>query len=365
MDPAVFRLLCMGLALVATLASAQNVQPPQRVPSFREAPGLTPGPTRLCERYSGLPTPAAHQGTGPHAGLPAGMVALPGGRFMMGSERFYPEERPRREVQVHPFAIQRHEVTNAQFASFVKATGYRTVAERALAPHQFPHLSAQQRQPGSLVFLQPSKARDRGTPGAGWHWMAGASWRAPAGPGSAIEGREHHPVVHVAFEDAMAYARWAGQDLPTEAEWEYAARGALIDADYTWGNDPRARDPKGRPLANHWQGPFPMNDLAEDGYRGQAPVGCFPPNGFGLFDMAGNVWELTKDDYADAGGPMAGMKVAKGGSYLCADDFCGRYRPAARTPHGLDTGMQHVGFRTVWRAPSGEHTAARRPRSPQ
>lgn len=296
----------------------------------------------LCARYSGQPSASSGE-------LPAGMVALSGGTFLMGSERFYPEERPRREVTVGPFAILRHEVTNAQFAAFVAATGYRTVAERPLDRRQFPNLDAKQRMPGSLVFRQPKAVTDLLDLSQWWIWVPGAFGRAPSGPGSSINQRMNHPVVHIAFEDAMAYARWAGQDLPTEAEWEFAARGGLPGADYTWGQDKARRGADGRPLANNWQGLFPMKDFAEDGYHGTAPVGCFPPNGFGLFDMAGNVWELTKDDYKDLSGPYAGMKVAKGGSFLCADNFCGRYRPAARTPHGIDTGMQHVGFRTVWK----------------
>ncbi len=315
-------------------------------------------PSRLCTGYAGLPPVARASADRQAPALPPGMVALPGGRFTMGSDRFYPEERPLREAQVGPFAIQRHEVTNAQFAAFVAATGYRTVAERPLDPRQYPKLSQQEREPGSLVFRQPATVRDMVDISQWWAWTPGASWRAPDGPGSSTKGRNNHPVVQVALEDAMAYARWAGQDLPTEAEWEYAARGGLAGADYTWGNDKHARDAPGRPLANHWQGIFPVKDLGEDGHRGSAPVGCYPPNGFGLFDMAGNAWELTQDDYADTRGPYAGMKVAKGGSFLCADNFCGRYRPAARTPHGIDTGMQHVGFRTVWRGAAG---AAARP----
>jgi formylglycine-generating enzyme required for sulfatase activity len=319
---------------------------------------------RLCDAYKGLPLATAaaagssslrgSASSAPAAaaaavGPPPGMVALPGGRFMMGSDRFYREERPLREAQVGPFAILRHEVTNAQFAAFVAATGYKTVAERPLDAKQFPKLQPQERLPGSLVFRQPAQVRDMVDISQWWAWTPGASWRAPTGPGSTVKGRDNHPVVHIAFEDALAYARWTGQDLPTEAEWEYAARGGLDGADYTWGTDKARRDADGKPLANHWQGLFPVKDLKEDGHAGAAPVGCFEPNGFGLYDMAGNVWELTRDDYADARGPYAGMKVAKGGSFLCADNFCGRYRPAARTPHGADTGMQHVGFRTVWR----------------
>ena len=225
-----------------------------------------------------------------------------------------------------------------------------TVAERPLDAKQFPSLPRDKLLPGSLVFRQPDHVRDMVDLSQWWAWTPGAHWRAPEGPGSSIRGRENHPVVHIAFEDAMAYARWARQDLPTEAEWEYAARGGLAEADYTWTEQQRKQSIK--PLANHWQGLFPVKNLNEDGYSGTAPVGCFVPNGFGLFDMAGNVWEVTKDEYADANGPYVGMKVAKGGSFLCADNFCGRYRPAARTPHGIDTGMQHVGFRTVWRGPA-------------
>lgn len=299
---------------------------------------------RLCSTDVGKPTAARADP------LPAGMVALPGGKFKMGSDRFYREERPLRDAEVGPFAILRHEVTNAQFAAFVAATGYKTVAERPLDAKQFPTLPRDKLLPGSLVFRQPDHVRDMVDLSQWWAWTPGAHWRAPEGPGSSIRGRENHPVVHIAFEDAMAYARWARQDLPTEAEWEYAARGGLAEADYTWTEQQRKQSIK--PLANHWQGLFPVKNLNEDGYSGTAPVGCFVPNGFGLFDMAGNVWEVTKDEYADANGPYVGMKVAKGGSFLCADNFCGRYRPAARTPHGIDTGMQHVGFRTVWRGPA-------------
>lgn len=318
------------LALAITAALPANAAAP-----------LPDSAQRLCQPYSGQPAGGRQDG-----GAPPGMVALKGGRFKMGSDRFYREERPLREAEVAPFWILRHEVTNAQFTAFVRASGYKTVAERPLDPRQYPKLSKEQLLPGSLVFRQPERVKDTGDLSQWWTWTPGASWRAPEGPGSSIHRRMNHPVVHIAFEDATAYAQWAGQDLPTEAEWEYAARGGLVDADYTWG---MKKAPSIKPLANHWQGIFPVKNTKEDGYEGTAPVGCFPPNGFGLFDTAGNAWELTKDDYADTSGPYAGMKVAKGGSFLCSDDFCGRYRPAARTPHGIDTGMQHVGFRTVWR----------------
>jgi len=293
----------------------------------------------LCQRYRGIPDDRQADGR-----LPPGMVRLPGARFLMGSERHYPEEMPLREVTVRSFAIQRHPVTNAQYRRFVAATGYVTVAERTLTAREFPHLRPEERRPGSLVFRKPSAVSDFVDVNQWWQWTPGANWRAPTGQGSIAP--PNHPVVHVAFEDAMAYVRWAGQDLPTEAEWEYAARGGLHGATYAWGN---AERPGGRSAANHWQGTFPLEDSGEDGFKGIAPVGCFAPNGFGLYDMTGNVWQLTKDDYADGAGPRAGMKVIKGGSYLCADNFCGRYRPAARSPHGIDTGLQHVGFRTVWR----------------
>ncbi len=275
------------------------------------------------------------------------MIAIPGGRFTMGAENFYPEERPLRDVVVEGFSIQAHEVTNAQFSAFVAATGYVTVAERPLDARDFPTLSAAQRAPGSLVFAPRDDVVDLNDFTQWWAWRPGASWRHPAGPDSSLAGLENHPVVHVAFEDAMAYARWAGAALPSEAQWERAARGGLNGADYVWGD--RARDAQGRPRANHWQGVFPMRDAAEDGYAGAAPVGCFEPNGFGLYDMAGNVWELTTDDYADARGPQPGAKVGRGGSFLCSDTYCGRYRPAARIPIATDSGMQHVGFRVIAR----------------
>jgi formylglycine-generating enzyme required for sulfatase activity len=280
-------------------------------------------------------------------------------------------------VGVDAFALDRFEVTNAQFGAFVVATGYRTVAERPLDPAAFPGAPAEHLVPGSMVFTPTPGPVDLRHLSQWWTWMPGASWRAPEGPGSTIEGRLDHPVVHIAHEDAEAYAAWAGGRLPTEAEWEFAARGGLDGAKYTWGDEAR---PSGRMLANTWDGPdFPWRSTGESGFLRTAPVGSFPPNGFGLHDMAGNVWEWTDDWWTshhppDAekpccvpvnprGGDMASSfdpaqpqfriprKVIKGGSHLCADNYCLRYRPAARRPQMIDTGMSHIGFRCAW--PSG------------
>ena len=289
------------------------------------APPLTP-PTQACSPP------------------PVGDVALPGGTFLMGADPLLPDEGPPREVAVGPFRIDRTEVTNRQFAEFVRATGYVTLAERPADPRLYPGIDPAARRPSSLVFMTGAAGDGAG---AGWRVVPGANWRRPGGPGTSLAGLGDRPVTHVAYEDALAYARWRGRDLPTEAEWEYAARGGLAGARYTWGDRPPS---PGAPMANHWQGPFPVQDTGEDGHVGRsAPVGCYPPNGFGLYDMAGNVWEWTKDraDTATADGVAA--HVIKGGSYLCADDFCFRYRPAARQPGPPDTGASHIGFRTVSR----------------
>ena len=295
----------------------------------------------------------------------AGMVAIPSGRFAMGAAGLRPEEGPPRPVTVAAFRIDRSEVTNAAFARFVAATGYRTLAERPLDPAAYPGLTAAQRRPSSLVFV--GAAVRSADPGQWWRVIPGADWRHPEGPRSSIRGKEAWPVVHIAWADALAYARWLGRDLPTEAEWEYAARGGLTDQPYVWGAAPVAG---GQPRANTWQGVFPALDTGGDGYKAQAaPVGCYPPNGYGLVDMAGNVWEWTRDwfrpglDAADDPGrggppqvraldpdePGVAKHVIKGGSFLCSDDYCFRYRPAARSPGPPDTGASHVGFRTVLR----------------
>jgi formylglycine-generating enzyme required for sulfatase activity len=283
-----------------------------------------------------------------------GMAPVPGGAFTMGSEAFYPEERPVREVAVEGFWIDRHPVTVAEFRRFVKATGHVTLAEHPPDPADYPDADPALLVPGSLVF--------RPTPGPvalddwrrWWHWVPGACWRRPEGPGSDVYTRARHPVVHIAHADAEAYAAWAGKALPTEVEWERAARGGLDGAVYTWGDDPA---PAGGPMANTWQGEFPWR-----GHRGTSPVGRFPANGFGLHDMAGNVWEWTADAWAAADaagscctaaepGAQIPRRVIKGGSHLCAPSYCLRYRPAARQGEAVDSSTSHIGFRCVVRSP--------------
>jgi sulfatase modifying factor 1 len=302
------------------------------------------------------------------------MVWIPPGSFRMGSDHHYPEERPVHTVATDGFWIDRYTVTNHDFAQFVADTGYTTVAERDLDPAHYPGAPADNLRAGSLVFTPTTGPVDLRHLSQWWTWTPGASWHAPEGPGSSVAGRPDHPVVHVAHEDARAYAAWAGKALPTEAEWERAARGGLDGADFVWGD---AAMPGGEPPANWWQGEFPWQNTAGDGFVGLAPVGSFAPNAFSLYDMAGNVWEWTEDWYtahhseeADEpccvpvnprGGSEDGSydpaqpqfriprKVIKGGSFLCADNYCRRYRPAARRPQMIDTGMSHIGFRCVRR----------------
>ena len=303
------------------------------------------------------------------------MVWIPGGIFKMGSERFYPEEKPVHEVCVDGFWMDRYAVTNEKFARFVADTGYATVAERTPDAKDYPGAPPESLVPGAMIFHKTRGRVDTRDYSQWWKWVPGANWSHPFGPQSSIEGIENHPVVHVADEDAQAYARWAGKELPTEAEWEFAARGEIDGADFTWGN---GHFPNGKAMANTWQGEFPWQNLLVDGYEGTAPVGSFPPNGYDLYDMAGNVWEWTVDWFIPVHGqgkiksccgPVSNprivspdssydpaqpefhipRKVVKGGSFLCAPNYCLRYRPAARQPQMIDSGMSHLGFRCVIR----------------
>ena len=306
----------------------------------------------------------------------ADAVDLQGGEFIMGSDHHYPEEAPAHPVRVDAFRIDRHQVTNRQYAEFIGATDYVTIAERPLNPSDYPGAPVENLSPGSLVFTPTTGPVDLRHLSQWWTWTPGASWRHPEGPGSGIGDRLDHPVVHIAHEDATAYTEWAGAALPTEAQWEYAARGGLEGAIFTWGDEPR---PDGRIMANTWDGPdFPWRSTGESGWLRTAPVGSFPANGYGLYDMAGNVWEWTSDWWTEQhpapaehtccvpqnprGGDAKGSldqhqpqfaiprKVIKGGSHLCADSYCLRYRPAARRPQMIDTGMSHIGFRCIRRA---------------
>ncbi|MET4428485.1 formylglycine-generating enzyme family protein [Mycolicibacterium sp. 624] len=287
-----------------------------------------------------------------------GFAWIPAQTALLGSDAHYPEEGPVREATVEGFWMQTHQVSNADFAAFVEATGYVTIAERPIDPADFPDAPPENLQPGSMVFHRTPGPVDLRHLNQWWTWTPGACWNHPRGPKSTLRNREHHPVVHVAFEDAEAYAEWAGLALPTETQWEVAARGGLSGATYTWGDAPEG---PGERLANYWHGEFPY--LPDTGYGTTQPVGSFTPNDYGLFDMAGNVWEWTLDwwtdtralesccaaDSYDPNQPQfqIGRKVIKGGSFLCADSYCLRYRPAARRPQMVDTGMSHIGFRCV------------------
>jgi formylglycine-generating enzyme required for sulfatase activity len=300
---------------------------------------------------------------------PAGMVWIPPGEFTMGDERGLADERPAHRVRLHGFWLDAHEVTNADFEAFVAATGHLTTAEREATNAELGlaadvYVPPENRVPGSLV-LDPPEPGERVTSAyQWWRWQPGANWRHPEGPGSNLAGRERHPVVHVSHDDAVAFAAWAKKRLPTEAEWERAARGGAEGLAFVWGD---SEAPEGRWLANVWQGPFPSRDEVLDGFSALAPVGSFPPNGFGLYDMAGNAWEWCADWYrpdvyaarasalvVDPEGPMdsfdpdePGVKkrVTRGGSFLCSKSYCAGYRPSARMKSSPDTGLMHTGFR--------------------
>lgn len=304
------------------------------------------------------------------------MAWIAGGTFRMGSDRHYPEEAPSHRVSVDGFWIDKTPVTNGQFKAFVNATGRVTTAQIVPNPEDYPGALSEMIYAGSLVFSRPQRLEDPRDWSQWWSFMKGANWRRPYGPKSNIKGLDDHPVVHVSYGDAIAYANWAGKDLPTEAEWEYAARGGLEGEDYPWGSH---FAPEGKHMANTWQGIFPVENRCEDGYERTSPVTAFPANPFGLHDMIGNVWEWTSDWWSNRhtsdepkaccipknprGGPESAShdpsqprieiprKVLKGGSHLCAPNYCRRYRPAARHAEPIDTSTSHVGFRCVIRAP--------------
>ncbi|MBV8879995.1 MAG: formylglycine-generating enzyme family protein [Planctomycetaceae bacterium] len=311
----------------------------------------------------------------PAGAAPADMVWIPGGEFTMGSDTDLarPEEKPAHRVVVHGFWMDEHEVTNAQFKAFVDATGYLTTAERVPTEQEILKNSPPGTPPprkedlvaGSLVFHKTSGPVDTRDYSQWWSWTPAANWKHPEGPSSSLEGRENHPVVHVSWDDAVAYARWAGKRLPTEAEWEFAARGGLENKPYVWGDEPLSAT---KPQANIWQGHFPDQNTAKDGFERSAPVKSFAPNGYGLYDMSGNVWEWCADWFdenyyakaatvsllSDPTGPAAppgpaysARRAQRGGSFLCCDEYCSRYRPSARHGGAPDTGMSHVGFRCV------------------
>lgn len=340
------------IAAAATLTACRGTGTPESTPS----------------------TTAASAPTTPRRQAPDGMRWVPGGEFAMGTDdpRSMPNERPAHPVRVSGFWMDAHPVTNAEFAAFVEATGHVTTAERApvwedirkQVPPGTPPPDPSVLVPGSLVFTPPDRAVPLDDLSQWWRWVPGASWRHPEGPGSTVKGRERHPVVQVSWDDAAAFARWAGKRLPTEAEWEIAARGGLAGKRYVWGDE---RAPSGRHLANTFQGRFPYAPAVEDGYAGTSPVDAFPANGYGLHDMAGNVWQWTADAYredehavrAGAGlcenprttdtdaGPGPPRRVIKGGSFLCHESYCESFRPSARRGTPTDTGSSHVGFRLV------------------
>jgi formylglycine-generating enzyme len=304
-----------------------------------------------------------------HAALDSEMVWIPGGSFQMGSNTHYQEEQPVHAETVAGFWIEKYTVTNKRFGRFVEETKYVTLAERPAKAEDYPGAKPEMLQPSSVVFCKPPSRVDLRNHFNWWKYIAGANWRHPEGPDSSIEDRQQHPVVHLAYEDAEAFAKWEGKELPTEAEWEFAARGGIDGATYAWGEE---FTPNGRSMANTWQGEFPWQNLCSDGYERTAPVGQYSPNGYGLYDLIGNVWEWTTDWYSSQHIPKTccGVKkkpnpeqsydpqlpqihiprrVIKGGSFLCAPNYCQRYRPAARMAQPIDTSACHVGMRLIVR----------------
>jgi sulfatase modifying factor 1 len=320
------------------------------------------------ESEGGAPTHAPHTAA-PHPD----MVWVPGGIYTMGSNDHYPEEAPAHRVEVDGFWIDKTPVTNAEFARFVAETGHITFCEIPPDPAQYPGALSEMLVAASVVFVKPPHRVSLHDHYQWWQFIAGANWRHPYGPHSSLEGKQDHPVVHVSFADAEAYAKWAGKELPTEAEWERAARGSFESEEFAWGSE---LTPNGKHYANTWQGEFPWQNLDEDGFEGTSPVTAFPMNGYGIYDMIGNVWEWTTDWYASnhpvdkqkacciprnpRGAAQADSvhpqdqariprKVMKGGSHLCAPNYCRRYRPAARMAQPVDTSTCHLGFRCIVR----------------
>ncbi|MBM4113013.1 MAG: formylglycine-generating enzyme family protein [Phycisphaerae bacterium] len=355
---------------------------PQAAPSNGASPPKS-APTGAPEAPT-LPAPPGES--------PAGMVWIPGGEFTMGTDspNAYPQERPAHRVRVDGFWIDATEVTNEQFKAFVEATGFVTMAEKApdweqlkqQVPPETPKPPDELLVAGSVVFRAPSRVTNLDDVSQWWSWVPGANWRHPEGPGSDLEGRWNHPVVHIAWPDAVAYAQWAGKRLPTEAEWEFAGRGGLDGKEFGWGDEAH---PDGKHMANIWQGRFPIDNAKADGFSATAPVKSFPANAFGAYDMMGNVWEWCADWYdaaaypeaaskgvchnprgpaasSDASRPHAQQRVIRGGSFLCADNYCRNYRPSARRGEDWDTGMSHLGFRCVKDA--ARATASPDPRAP-
>jgi sulfatase modifying factor 1 len=346
--------------------------------------GFTPGRNRVLHDGVGMPPNRSRAGATPVTNKrpdqspKSGMVYIPGGTFRMGSDQHYPEEAPAHRVTVDSFRMDRTPVTNRQFRKFIEATGYVTFAEIAPDPKDYPGALPHMLKAGSLVFTPPDHPVDLSNFMNWWTFKIGANWRRPCGKGSSVRGLDDHPVVHIAYRDAEAYAAWAGEELPTEAEWEFAARGGLDGAEFAWGAEFTSGS---RHMANTWQGEFPWQNLAQDGFERTSPVEAFPANCYGLFDMIGNVWEWTADWYSSGhtadppkaccipenprGGNEAGSydpcqpqfkiprKVVKGGSHLCAPNYCRRYRPAARHAQPIDTSMSHVGFRCIRRERKG------------
>ena len=361
--------LLLTVVLSASLCGCQDATPPPEEP--KGGGSAPPVPS--------TPSPKVSD-TGPPGPAPEGMCWIPGGVFTMGTDdpEAHEAERPAHKVQVAGFWIDQTEVTNAQFRKFVDATGYKTVAERPIdwevmkkdLPPGTPKPPDDQLRPGSLVFTPPAGV----LPPGGldditnwWRWVAGADWKHPEGPESSIDGMDDYPVVHVAYEDAEAYARWAGKRLPTEAEWERAARGGVEGRKFAWGD---SFAPEGKRLANTWQGKFPEMVEDQDGHPKIAPVKCYPPNPYGLYDTIGNVWEWCSDWYRpdayridgekdltvdpkgpdksyDPNEPYQPKRVTRGGSFLCSSNYCTNYRPAARQGSAIDSGLSHTGFRCV------------------